>query len=211
MGPNDLILLQLQLPPAAAGVDTARMDADCQSFLARPSIAPLLRGLRRVAWSANAAAAYAYVTPAPGCSQADLPGVAEAFVHHAPWALQARASRLEQVFDTPGASAGERVRFHYVVEMDPDTGWMPEITRWYDTEHMPGLAAVPGCIRASRFLNHGHGPLSLACYDLVQEETLGSPPWLAVRGTPWSDITRPHFTNTRRTMFEVPPASVAPA
>jgi hypothetical protein len=117
-----------------------------------------------------------------------------------------RVSRLERVFDTAGASASAAPVFHYVVEMDPEAGWMPELAAWYDTEHMPGLAAVTGCIRASRFLNHDHGPLSLACYDLVSEETLGSSPWLAVRGTEWSGRMRPRFTNTRRTMFEVLPA-----
>lgn len=114
-------------------------------------------------------------------------------------------SRLEQVFTTEGASQGTTPVFHYVVEMDPESGWMPELSQWYDTEHMPGLAKVPGCIRASRFLNHDHGPLSLACYDLVTEDTLGSGPWLAVRGTPWSDRMRPRFTNTKRTMFRTWP------
>lgn len=114
-----------------------------------------------------------------------------------------RVSRLERVFDTPGASAASQPVFHYVVEMDPETGWMPELSQWYDTEHMPGLAQVSGCVQASRFLNHDHGPLSLACYDLLTEETLGSPPWLAVRGTQWSSRMRPRFTNTIRTMFRL--------
>jgi hypothetical protein len=125
---------------------------------------------------------------------------------HRPGFQDLRISRLERVFDAAGASASATPVFHYVVEMDPETGWMPELAAWYDTEHMPGLAAVTGCIRASRFLNHDHGPLSLACYDLVSEETLGSPPWLAVRGTEWSSRMRPRFTNTLRTMFEVLPA-----
>lgn len=118
-----------------------------------------------------------------------------------PWLENVRVSRLEQVFAADGTSKTASVVFHYVVEMDPESGWMPELSQWYDTEHMPGLAKVPGCIRASRFLNHDHGPLSLACYDLVTEDTLGSAPWLAVRGTPWSDRMRPRFTNTKRTMF----------
>jgi hypothetical protein len=64
---------------------------------------------------------------------------------------------------------------------------------------------LPRCraARATRFLNRGGGPLSLACHDLVREDVLGSPPWLAVRATAWSDIARPHFTNTRHTMFRV--------
>jgi hypothetical protein len=114
-----------------------------------------------------------------------------------------RVSRLEKVFEAAGHSAGALPVFHYIVEMDPEDGWMPEISRWYDTEHMPGLASVKGCILAMRLLNHDHGPLSLACYDLVTDQALTLPAWLAVRGTAWSDITRPHFTNTLRTMFDV--------
>ena len=87
--------------------------------------------------------------------------------------------------------------------MDPEAGWMPELSSWYDTEHMPGLATVPGCVGASRFLNHDQGPQSLACYDLVTQETLGSTAWLAVRETEWSSRMRPHFTNTIRTMFDL--------
>ena len=121
-----------------------------------------------------------------------------------------RVSRLEKVFTPPCASAGEAPVFHYVVEMDPAPGQMPELSEWYDTEHMPGLAQVPGCVSATRFLNHDHGPLSLACYDLVSQETLGSPPWLAVRNTDWSSRMRPHFTNTVRTMFRCYPSLTTP-
>jgi hypothetical protein len=114
-----------------------------------------------------------------------------------------RVSRLEKMLDKRGASAATPAVFHYVVEMDPEAGWLPELFSWYDTEHMPGLALVPGCVRASRYVNHDHGPLSLACYDLVSQETLGSPPWLAIRETEWSSRMRPRFTNTIRTMFDL--------
>ncbi|MFC5498545.1 hypothetical protein ACFPOE_13445 [Caenimonas terrae] len=158
--------------------------------------------LHRAAWSAGQRLAHVYArTPAGTAATA---AAADAFARHCSGASQVRLSPLEPVFDVPGASAGEAPGFHYVVEMDPEAGWMDEISRWYDVEHMPGLAAVPGCIRALRFLNKGHGPLSLACYDLVTPAALAVPAWLAVRGSAWSDITRPHFTNTRRTMFEVP-------
>jgi hypothetical protein len=114
-----------------------------------------------------------------------------------------RVSRLEKMLDKQGTSRSTAPVFHYVVEMDPEAGWMPQLSDWYDTEHLPGLALVPGCVRASRYLNHDHGPLSLACYDLVTQETLGSPPWLAVRETEWSSRMRPRFTNTLRTMFDL--------
>ena len=111
-------------------------------------------------------------------------------------------SRMQIMLDVPGHSSGEKPHFHYVVETDPEEGWLDEIARWYDTEHMIGLARVEGCILARRMLNHDQGPKSLACYDLVTEETLGSEPWLAVRWTDWSSKVRPHFTNTKRTMFK---------
>lgn len=118
----------------------------------------------------------------------------------------AEVSRLREALRCEGASYGHPPGVHYVVETDTDEGWETEIFKWYDQEHMPGLATVPGCIMARRLLNLDHAPRSYACYDLVARDTLGSPPWLAVRGTAWSDICRPHFTNTSRTLFEQPNA-----
>lgn len=115
----------------------------------------------------------------------------------------ARASRLARQLEIVGASPGLAPVAHYIVEMDPEAGWEEELFAWYDQEHMPGLAAVPGCIHAVRMLNLDHGPLNFACYDLTAKEIMGCPPWLAVRHSRWSDRVRPHFTNARRTMFEV--------
>lgn len=119
-----------------------------------------------------------------------------------PAATGTDVSRLKLVLDLPGHSQGDAPRQHYVVETDPEADWKEEIERWYRDEHMPGLAAVPGCIRALRYDNMDAGPGSLACYDLVTADTLGCPPWLAVRHTDWSSRVRPHFTNTRRTMMD---------
>jgi|SRR5690242_14035216 len=112
-----------------------------------------------------------------------------------------RASRLDLIFDAPGASRGEDAPFHYVVETDVAPEHEADLNAWYDTEHMPGLAGCPGSARARRFRNPEGSPRYHACYDLVRAETLGSAPWLAVRHTPWSDRVRPHFRHTRRTMF----------
>ena len=116
-------------------------------------------------------------------------------------AAPATIDRLQTAMDMPGASRSATPRFRYVVETDASDGWSDELDRWYDAEHMPGLARVPGCVRARRFLNRDAGPLSCACYDLVAPEVLESPAWLAVRGTPWSERVRPQFRNTRRTLF----------
>lgn len=117
--------------------------------------------------------------------------------------LSVKLSRLQRQLEFAGASSEQTPCAHYVVETDAEAGWMPEIARWYEVEHLPGLASAPGCVRAFRYLNHDHGPESLACYDLTTEEALSSPAWLAVRATEWSSRTRPHFVSTRRTMFRV--------
>ena len=113
----------------------------------------------------------------------------------------ATVSRLSLLMDLPGASAGADAPYHYVVETDVLPEREADFNAWYEREHLPGLASVPGTVRAMRFRNVDHRPRYHACYDLVRRETLGSPPWLAVRGTPWSDRVRPAFFNTRRTMF----------
>lgn len=117
-------------------------------------------------------------------------------------ASQAFASRLRKVFEQTGAAIGQTPRFHYAVETTPEKGWRKELSKWYDKEHMPGLAAVPGCIHAVRMINLDHGPRFIACYDLVDRSVMGSPEWLKIRHTEWSDRCRPHFTQTKRNMFE---------
>jgi len=110
-------------------------------------------------------------------------------------------AKLVPLFDVPGASRNETAPFHYVVEMDVVSAHEDDLNAWYDEEHMPGLAACPGSVRARRFRNPGGSPRYHSCYDLVRTETLGSEPWLAVRRTAWSDRVRPHFRNLKRTMF----------
>lgn len=115
--------------------------------------------------------------------------------------LRFGVARLEPVFDAPGASRGEAAPFHYVVETDVVAEHEADLNAWYDSEHMPGLAACPGSVRARRFRDPDGSPRYHSCYALADAAALGSGPWLAVRHTPWSDRVRPHFRNARRTMF----------
>src|SRR5882724_9807645 len=116
--------------------------------------------------------------------------------------VEIHAARLRPLFDDAGASGLERPLFHYVVEMDVVPEHEADLNAWYDKEHMPGLAGCPGSVRARRFRNPEGSPRYHSCYDLVRTETVGSPPWLAVRQTAWSDRVRPHFRNLKRTMFK---------
>jgi hypothetical protein len=108
---------------------------------------------------------------------------------------------LDPLMELAGASAGQPAPFHYIVETDVLPEFDIDLNAWYDQEHLPGLASVPGTVRAARFVNVDGSPRYHACYDLTSTETLGSAPWLAVRGTSWSSRVRPAFRNTKRTMF----------
>jgi hypothetical protein len=107
--------------------------------------------------------------------------------------------RCLQMLD--GASAGQGAPYHYSVETDVLAGHEDDLNAWYAQEHLPGLASVPGTVRAARYLDATGSPRYYACYDLASPDALGSPAWLAVRATAWSARVRPAFRNTRRTMF----------
>ena len=112
-----------------------------------------------------------------------------------------RAARLARLQDVPGASDGAAARFQYVVETDVRTSAERDMNDWYDREHLPGLAAVPGTVRARRFVNLDGTPRYHSCYELVTAETQRSAAWVAVRNSAWSERVRPAFHNTKRTMF----------
>jgi hypothetical protein len=116
---------------------------------------------------------------------------------HWPWL------RLQGLAEFAGASHGQAVTHHYVVETDVESQHEAELNDWYQNEHMPGLAAVPGTVRARRYLRTEGRPKWVACYDLTSPETLSRPEWLAVRHTDWSSKVRPLFQNTYRTMYRL--------
>jgi hypothetical protein len=108
---------------------------------------------------------------------------------------------LEGVVELAGASQGQDAPFHYVVETDVDDANLSELNDWYQQEHLPGLAAVPGTVRARRYLRSQGKPRFVACYDLVSPAAMEHPAWLAVRHTDWSSRVRPMFRNTFRTLY----------
>lgn len=114
----------------------------------------------------------------------------------------ARVARLTCTVERQGASAGQEAPWHYAVSTDVEPEAEADFNAWYDNEHLLGLAAVPGTVRAMRYLDPVGSPRYHACYDLATREAFNSPPWLAVRGTDWSSRVRPSFRNTRRTMYE---------
>lgn len=114
--------------------------------------------------------------------------------------------RLHLLQEVAGASAGEPAHWHYIVATDVLAEQEDELNAWYQQEHLPGLAAVPGTAKAARYrVTEGGGPCYHACYDLADRKAFNSPAWLAVRATAWSSRVRPAFRNTLRTMYRSMP------
>ena len=136
------------------------------------------------------------------CRAAAASALAQARTRASALFPQARTRLLQPVCLLAGASHGQDAPWHYVVETDVTPEQDDDLNAWYDQEHLPGLAGVPGTVRAERYLCGEGSPRYHACYDLHTQETFGSPPWLAVRATDWSSRVRPAFRNTQRTMFQ---------
>ena len=77
-----------------------------------------------------------------------------------------------------------------------------DFNAWYDEEHIPRLAAVPGCLSARRFRianavsagSHRY----LALYHLASADVCSSKPWEQAAVTPWTLKIRPHTRDRLR-------------
>ena len=77
--------------------------------------------------------------------------------------------------------------------MNVDPAHEAEFNEWYDNEHIPALASVPGTLRARRFKDMKGTHRYLALYHLASADVPLSKAWKDAAGTPWSAKLRPHF------------------
>lgn len=89
-------------------------------------------------------------------------------------------------------------RWLYVVHTDVPDDVAQEYNDWYDREHLPRLARVPGVVRARRFVACNARPRYFTAYDLADRDAFSSPQGLQARKTPWTEKMRNLFSNTRR-------------
>lgn len=73
-----------------------------------------------------------------------------------------------------------------------------EFNDWYDNEHIPALAAVPGVLSARRFRDPAGTHRHLALYHLTTPEVTLGDAWKTAAGTPWTAKLRPHFRDHLR-------------
>jgi len=71
-----------------------------------------------------------------------------------------------------------------------------DFNAWYDEEHLPALAAVPGTLAARRYRSavEGDGVRRYAAvYHLESSDVTRGEAWKTAVDTPWSARVRPHF------------------
>jgi hypothetical protein len=79
-----------------------------------------------------------------------------------------------------------------VASMNIDPAAESEFNEWYDAEHLPQLAKVPGVLCARRYRGSGERKY-LALYHLARADVARSDAWRAAADTPWTERMRPYF------------------
>src|ERR1700694_1685906 len=122
-----------------------------------------------------------------------------------PWSkrVTAKVERLlryegEQVL--PGdATAPANAGGLLLVGMTPGAEVEPACNAWYDTEHVPALARVPGVLCARRYRTGAGGTKYVALYHLASPGVVDGAAWKAASGsTPMPEHIRPQITDRLR-------------
>ncbi|QEH80057.1 hypothetical protein EIK56_18770 [Sphingomonas sp. C8-2] len=85
--------------------------------------------------------------------------------------------------------------------MDIDAAHEDEFNDWYDTEHLPRMAAVDGVMMARRFRSETDSPRYLASYHLSELAVVAGETWKEAANTPWTARMRRHRTGLVRKGF----------
>jgi hypothetical protein len=123
-----------------------------------------------------------------------------------PWSkrVTARVQRLLR-FEGDQILPGDRVAPEnagglLLVGMTPAPAVETAFNAWYDTEHVPALARVPGVLSARRFRTAAGGnPKHVALYHLASPGVVDGAEWKAASGsTPMPEHIRPQISDRLR-------------
>lgn len=186
------LLLTMTEPPAGAE-DEFNSWYDSEHIPERLSISGFLSARR---WEADVKpgegkylATYELVSP-------DVLQTAEYLAHVGegltPWSKRMlgdctvfRRWACEQIY--PGESQAPMMSHALFVAIgDAPVEWEDEFNLWYDQEHAPRLAQVPGVLRARRFRDPVGKPRYIALYDLADASVIERPEWQAAQETKWA-------------------------
>ena len=82
--------------------------------------------------------------------------------------------------------------------MNIEPAFEAEFNEWYDKEHIPALASVPGALCARRFRATAGNRKYVALYHLASPEVQATPEWKSAADSEWTRRLRPHFRDHLR-------------
>lgn len=108
--------------------------------------------------------------------------------------MQVATRTIYEAIFACGDAAGEHAPFLLSVCLDIAPEVEDEFNEWYNVDHLPKLAAVPGvaCARRYRSLS-GNGTKYLALYELNNEQARSTEAWSKAANTEWTLKMRPHL------------------
>lgn len=121
-----------------------------------------------------------------------------------PWTMRVTSRtkmiiRLEGEQIRPGdALAPEGATALLVIAMNVAPEHEAEFNEWYNSEHLPALAGVPGVLCARRYRGAGATQRYASIYHFATPDVPNTPAWKTAGGTPWTERMRPHFRDFLR-------------
>jgi hypothetical protein len=127
-----------------------------------------------------------------------------------PWSARMRSfygdNRIRHTYRlifSAGEAPPKDAPYLYIVKADIPADLEPDFNDWYNKEHAPALASVPGCFRARRFLAVDGQPKYMAAYELEHPDVPKSAAWARARDTAWTEKIRPHMQNLERRVYQL--------
>ena len=97
----------------------------------------------------------------------------------------------------------------WVVQMDIPPELEADFNRLYDTQHIPAIAKVPGCLGVKRYALEKPVPgvpKYAAHYRISSPDLRESPVWVAASDSgDWKPKIRPHTSNVIRALYKALP------
>jgi hypothetical protein len=111
-----------------------------------------------------------------------------------------------ELMQSLGESPKGGAPYALLVRLETDAQHDPELNEWYEQEHLPALAGVPGCVAARRYRMTAGTPESvkyLMVYEAADRETIRGREWTKAANTEWTQRMRPHFLNRRDNLAQL--------
>ena len=96
--------------------------------------------------------------------------------------------------------------FALFVRLETESEHDAELNAWYEQEHLPALARVPGCVAARRYRMTAGTPDSvkyLMVYEAADRETIRGEAWTKAATTEWTLRMRPHFRKRKDNIVQL--------